>query len=178
MKKSAATVVREYGPYPEANKVGGVTYDGKNVWAAVGDKLNTIDPDSGKLSRSLKVSADAGTAFDGTHLYQIAESRIQKVDPASGKVLSTIPAPGNGGDSGLAWAEGSLWVGEYRGRKIHQVDPATGAAATPADPATPTTAATPAAKEDELAPDATGTTDEAKAREDTKKAKKKGDKPR
>ena len=126
MKKSAATVVREYGPYPDSNKVGGVSYDGKNVWAAVGDKLNAIDPERGKLSRSLTVSADAGTAFDGKHLYQIAESRIQKVDPESGKVLSTIPAPGNGGDSGLAWAEGSLWVGEYRGRKIHQVDPATG----------------------------------------------------
>ena len=126
MKKSAATVVREYGPYPDANKVGGVSYDGRNVWAAVGDKLNAIDPVSGKLSRSLKVSADAGTAFDGKHLYQIAESRIQKLDPESGKVLSTIPAPGNGGDSGLAWAEGSLWVGEYRARKIHQVDPATG----------------------------------------------------
>jgi outer membrane protein assembly factor BamB len=126
MKRSAATVVREYGPYPDANKVGGVSYDGKNVWAAVGDKLNAIDPESGKLSRSLKVSADAGTAFDGKHLYQIAESRIQKVDPESGKVLSTIPAPGNGGDSGLAWAEGSLWVGEYRARKIHQIDPSTG----------------------------------------------------
>ncbi len=126
MKKSAATVVREYGPYPDANKVGGVSYDGQNVWAAVGDKLNAIDPVSGKLSRPLKVSADAGTAFDGKHLYQIAESRIQKLDPESGKVLSTIPAPGNGGDSGLAWAEGSLWVGEYRARKIHQVDPATG----------------------------------------------------
>ena len=126
MKKSAASVVREYGPYPDANKVGGVSYDGRNVWAAVGDKLNAIDPVSGKLSRSLKVSADAGTAFDGKHLYQIAESRIQKLDPESGKVLSTIPAPGNGGDSGLAWAEGSLWVGEYRARKIHQVDPATG----------------------------------------------------
>jgi glutamine cyclotransferase len=41
-------------------------------------------------------------------------------------VVSTIPAPGNGGDSGLAWAEGSLWVGEYRARKIHQIDPETG----------------------------------------------------
>lgn len=26
----------------------------------------------------------------------------------------------------MAWAEGSLWVGEYRNRKIHQVDPQTG----------------------------------------------------
>jgi glutamine cyclotransferase len=42
-------------------------------------------------------------------------------------VLASIPAPGNGGDSGLAWAEGSLWVGVYRERKIHQVDPRTGA---------------------------------------------------
>ncbi|HMH05129.1 MAG TPA: hypothetical protein VK579_00465, partial [Terriglobales bacterium] len=32
-----------------------------------------------------------------------------------------------GGDSGLAWAEGTLWVGQYRNRKIHQIDPETGA---------------------------------------------------
>jgi glutamine cyclotransferase len=77
--------------------------------------------------RALDVPAHAGTAFDGKHLYQIAESRIQKIDPASGRVLGTIPAPGGGGDSGLAWAEGTLWVGEYRARKIHQIDPETGA---------------------------------------------------
>ncbi|MBW8836860.1 MAG: glutamine cyclotransferase, partial [Burkholderia sp.] len=72
-------------------------------------------------------AADAGTAFDGQHLYQIAKGRIHKIDPASGCILSTIPAPGGNGASGLAWAEGSLWVGEYRERKIHQVDPETGA---------------------------------------------------
>lgn len=126
MKKSSAQVIREYGPFPDGTKVGGVSFDGRHVWAAVGDKLSAIDADSGQVRRSLDVQAHAGTAFDGRHLYQIAESRIQKVDPESGKVLSTIPAPGNGGDSGLAWAEGSLWVGEYRARKIHQVDPATG----------------------------------------------------
>ena len=126
MKKSAARVVREYAPFPEGTKVGGVSFDGKNVWAACGDRLNAIDPASGKLQRSLEVQAHAGTAFDGKHLYQIAESQIQKVDPDTGKVISTIPAPGHGGDSGLAWAEGSLWVGEYRARKIHQVDPGTG----------------------------------------------------
>jgi glutamine cyclotransferase len=126
MKKSAAKVEREYGPLPGTTNVGGVTYDGKNVWAACGDRLNAIDPVSGEVRRSLNVPAHAGTAFDGKHLYQIAESRIQKLDPETGKVLSTIPAPGNGGDSGLAWAEGSLWVGEYRARKIHQIDPATG----------------------------------------------------
>jgi glutamine cyclotransferase len=126
MKKSAAKVEREYGPLPGTTNVGGVTYDGKNVWAACGDRLNAIDPVSGEVRRSINVSAHAGTAFDGKHLYQIAESRIQKLDPETGKVLSTIPAPGNGGDSGLAWAEGSLWVGEYRARKIHQIDPSTG----------------------------------------------------
>jgi glutamine cyclotransferase len=126
MKKSAAKVEREYGPFPGTANVGGVSYDGKNVWAACGDKLNAFDPASGEVQRSLNVSAHAGTAFDGKHLYQIAESRIQKLDPETGKVLSTIPAPGNGGDSGLAWAEGSLWVGEYRARRIHQIDPDTG----------------------------------------------------
>ncbi len=127
MKRSAAEIVREYGPYPGVDAVHGVTYDGTHVWFASGDKLNAVDPDSGKIDRAIDVSAHAGTAFDGKHLFQIAEARIQKIEAATGKVLSSIPAPGGGGDSGLAWAEGSLWVGEYRERKIHQIDPDTGA---------------------------------------------------
>jgi glutamine cyclotransferase len=106
--------------------VAGVTFDGQNVWFAAGDRLNALDPQSGAIVRSLDVAAHAGTAFDGRRLYQIAEDRIQTIDPATGEVLATIPAPGRGGDSGLAWAEGTLWVGEYRARKIHQVDPQTG----------------------------------------------------
>ena len=127
MKRAAAEIIQEYGPFPGVEKVGGVTYDGQNVWLAAGDKLAALDPKSGKTTRSINVAAHAGTAFDGRHLFQIAESRIQKIDPKSGQVLASIPAPGNGGDSGLAWAEGSLWVGEYRERKIHQIDPETGA---------------------------------------------------
>ena len=126
MKRSAAEIIREYGPFPEVDRVAGVTYDGQRVWFASGDKLNALDPASGKTLRSLDVAAHAGTAFDGQHLFQIAEDRIQKIDPATGHVLASIPAPG-GGDSGLAWAEGTLWVGQYRDRKIHQVDPQTGA---------------------------------------------------
>jgi glutamine cyclotransferase len=127
MSKSTAKIVREYGPFPGADRVAGVTYDGKSLWFASGDKLNAVDPASGKLLRSLDVAAHAGTAFDGRHLYQIAESRIQKIDPQTGRVLATIPAPAAGGDSGLTWAEGTLWVGHYRERKIYQIDPQTGA---------------------------------------------------
>lgn len=126
MKRAPAEIIREYGPFPGVKAVHGVTYDGSHVWFASGDKLNGLDPASGKISRSIDVAAHAGTAFDGRHLFQIAEDRIQKIDAASGAVVSTIPAPGGGGDSGLAWAEGSLWVGQYRDRKIHQVDPETG----------------------------------------------------
>ncbi len=125
-RTSAADIVREYGPFPGADKVAGVTHDGKQVWAATGTRLIAFDPDSGATTRTLEQACDAGTAFDGTCLYQIAEDRIDKIDPASGKVLSSIPAPGHGNDSGLAWAEGSLWVGQHRDRKIHQIDPATG----------------------------------------------------
>ncbi|MGO4129541.1 hypothetical protein AB4Z01_34455 [Inquilinus sp. YAF38] len=121
-----ADIIREYGPFPGIDEVAGVTYDGEHVWFASGDKLNALDPKSGKVARSLDVAAHAGTAFDGRHLFQIAESRIQKIDPATGRVLATIPAPGGGGDSGLAWGEGTLWVGQHRERKIHQVDPETG----------------------------------------------------
>ena len=127
MKTSAAEILREYGPFPDADQVAGVTFDGRHVWFASGDKLNAFDPESGKTARSINVATHAGTAFDGKHLFQIAEDRIQKIDPKTGCVLSTIPAPGGGGDSGLAWAEGTLWVGQNRGRKILQVDPQTGA---------------------------------------------------
>ena len=126
MKRSTAEVLREYA-FPGINDVAGVTFDGQNVWFASGDKLNAFDPASGKPVRSIDVAAHAGTAFDGQHLFQIAEDRIQKIDPASGRVIATIPAPGGGADSGLAWAEGTLWVGQYRERKIHQIDPETGA---------------------------------------------------
>jgi glutamine cyclotransferase len=127
MTRSNAEIVREYGPFPGADRVGGVTYDGQSVWFAAGDKLKAFDPASGKTLRSIDVAAHAGTAFDGEHLFQLAEDRIQKIDPQTGRVLATIPAPGRGGDSGLAWAEGTLWVGQYRDRKIHQIDPETGA---------------------------------------------------
>jgi glutamine cyclotransferase len=126
MKKSNAEVVREYGPFPAANRVHGVTYDGERVWFASGDKLNAFDPSTGNLQHSIDVAAHAGTAFDGHHLYQIAENRIQKIDPKTGRVLAAIPAPGGGSDSGLAWAEGSLWVGQYRNRKIYEINPNTG----------------------------------------------------
>src|SRR6202045_3982125 len=127
MNRSTAEIVREYGPFPGIDRVHGVTYDGQNVWFASGDKLNAFDPSSGKQLRAIDVAAHAGTAFDGKHLFQLAEDRIQKIDPKTGQVLATIPAPGGGGDSGLAWAEGTLWVGQYRERKIHQIDPQTGA---------------------------------------------------
>jgi len=126
MKRAAAEIIREYGPFPGVDQVGGVTYDGERVWFASGGTLNAMDPVSGQPVRSLDVAAHAGTAFDGEHLFQIVEDRIQKLDPQTGKVLATIPAPGGGADSGLAWAEGTLWVGQYRERKIHQVDPHTG----------------------------------------------------
>ena len=127
MRRSTAEIVREHGPFPGVDRVNGVTHDGQHVWFASGAKLNALDPVTGKMLRSIDVAAHAGTAFDGQHLFQIAEDRIQKIDPKTGRVLATIPAPGAGGDSGLTWAEGTLWVGQYRDRKIYQIDPQTGA---------------------------------------------------
>lgn len=127
MRRSAAEIVREYGPFPGVDQVHGVTYDGQHVWFGAGDKLIAFNPASGKTQRSIAVAAHAGTALDGQHLYQLAEDRIQKIDLKTGRVLATIAVPGGGGDSGLAWAEGTLWVGQYRERKIYQIDPQTGA---------------------------------------------------
>jgi glutamine cyclotransferase len=126
MKRSAAEIIREYGPFPGIEKVNGVTYDGQHVWFASEDKLNALDPKTGETVRAIDVAAHAGTAFDGHYLFQLSGDSIQKIDPNSGRVLTTIPAPGGGG-SGLAWAEGTLWMGQYRNRKILQLDPGTGA---------------------------------------------------
>jgi glutamine cyclotransferase len=126
-QEQPAEIIREYGPFSTAPQAHGVTYDGAHVWFASGERLHAFDPDSGAMVRDLAVDGDAGTAFDGQHLFQLSEDRIQKVDPRSGQVLASIPAPGKGSDSGLTWAEGTLWVGQYRDRKIHQIDPETGA---------------------------------------------------
>jgi glutamine cyclotransferase len=125
-RRQNAEIVREYGPIGGAGRIHGVSHDGRQVWAATGDRLLAFDPRTGAPGRAIDVACDAGTAFDGSHLYQIAEGRIDKIDPATGQVVATIPAPGHGSDSGLAWAEGSLWVGQYRERRIHRIDPATG----------------------------------------------------
>lgn len=124
MKPSNAEILDEYGPFSGAERVHGVTYDGQRIWFASGERLNAVDPDNGKALDSINVAAQAGTAFDGRHLFQIADERIQKIDPKTGKVLASIPAPGGG--SGLAWAEGSLWMGQYGDRGILQIDPQTG----------------------------------------------------
>ncbi|HEY5753495.1 MAG TPA: PQQ-binding-like beta-propeller repeat protein [Chthoniobacterales bacterium] len=125
-KPRQAEILREYGPYPGMDHIHGVTFDGAHVWFARGESIVELDPESGALVRELAVVADAGTAFDGEYLWQLADDRIQKVDPRSGQVVATIPAP-TGRDSGLTWAEGTLWVGEYRARKIRQIDAETGA---------------------------------------------------
>jgi glutamine cyclotransferase len=127
MRHTPAEILREYGPFPEIDGVHGVTFDGQRVWFASGDRLNALDPESGEIVRTLDVAARAGTAFDGKHLFQIADAVIRKIDPSTGEVLATIPAPGKAEASGLAWAEGMLWVGQYHDRRIHQVDPETGA---------------------------------------------------
>jgi glutamine cyclotransferase len=126
-KSQQAEIVREYGPYPGINDVAGVTFDGTHVWFAGGASIVALNPKSGAVVREIAVPAEAGTAFDGEYLWQIADARIQKVDPRSGEVVATIPAPAHGRDSGLTWAEGTLCVGEYRARKIHQIDAKTGA---------------------------------------------------
>ena len=125
-KRGEAEILREYGPLPGTDHIHGVTFDGAHIWFARGESLVALDPESGAPVRELAVTADAGTTFDGQYLWQLADDRIQKVDPRSGQVVATIPAP-TGRDSGLTWAEGTLWVGEYRARKIRQVDAQTGA---------------------------------------------------
>lgn len=121
-----AEIVREYGPFHEGEAVHGVSHDGQRVWFATGKKLRALDPDRGELTAELDAVCDAGTAFDGEYFYQLGAGRIQKIDPHTGKVLASLPTPGGNGGAGLTWAEGKLWLGKHRERKIYQLDPQTG----------------------------------------------------
>src|SRR5918996_576677 len=126
MKRSAAEILREYGSFPGVDGVHGVTFDGQHVWFASGDKLNALDPKSGKTLRSIDVAADAGTAFDGRHLFQIAEKQIQKIDPQSGAILRTIES--NRFVTGVTWIDGELWHATWEGDEsdLRHVDSETG----------------------------------------------------
>jgi len=126
MSRSDVEIEREFGPFAENGRVHGVTFDGEQVWFASGDKLQALDPQSGLPTRELEVAADAGTAFDGQFFYQLYEGRIKKIDPKSGRIVATLPTPQLAGASGMAWAEGSLWVGVFADRKILELDPETG----------------------------------------------------
>jgi hypothetical protein len=126
LRSVSAEVVREYGPFPDTAHVHGVTFDGEAVWFAAGDRLQSLEPSSGRTGRAIDVRADAGTAFDGHHLFQLAGGIIQKIDPMTGTILSTVPSPAAEGSAGLTWAEGTLWVAQHRERKIHQIDPTSG----------------------------------------------------
>ena len=125
MKKSEAEVVREYAPIGDA-PIHGVTFDGKLVWFATDDAIVAFDPEAEKVVRRLEVPANAGTAYDGKHLYQIARGEILVIQPADGRVVRKLPAPGKGQDSGMAWSDGYLWIGQYRESTIHKVDAKTG----------------------------------------------------
>jgi len=60
MNQSTAEVVREYGPFPGAGSVAGVTFDGQQVWFASGEKLNAFDPANGKTVRIKSVGHKIG----------------------------------------------------------------------------------------------------------------------
>jgi outer membrane protein assembly factor BamB len=120
-----AEIVREYGPFPGAPCIHGVTYDGRSIWFAAGEKLIAVSPDSGERVRSIDVPAKAGSAFDGRYIYQLADGFIQTIDPENGTIIARIASPAEA-SSGLAWAEGYLWIGDHNAGKVHQVEPATG----------------------------------------------------
>lgn len=124
--KTRGEVLREHGGYGPGG-VHGVTFDGERVWFARDNELVAVKPESGEVERRLATAADAGTAFDGQHLYQIAGEEILVLQPSTGKVVRRLPAPGKGNDSGLAYADGYLWVGQYHDAIIHQIDAKTGA---------------------------------------------------
>jgi streptogramin lyase len=97
------------------------------VWFCRNDEVVAFDPETEKVVKRLPVpSANAGTAFDGEHLYQLAKGEILVLDPSDGRVVRRFRAPADGLASGMAWADGYLFIGQYHESRIHKVDPKTG----------------------------------------------------
>jgi outer membrane protein assembly factor BamB len=125
-KRKQAEIVRRID-VAEGGPIHGVTFDGERVWFARDHELVAIDPETGRVvHRHALESARGGTAFDGTHLYQLSRGEILVIEPETGKVVRTMPSPGKGLDSGLAWADGSLFLGQWSGKVIHKLDARTG----------------------------------------------------
>ena len=125
--KRTAEIVREYVPLDDG-RIHGVTFDGKLVWFARDNELVAFDPETEEVVRRYPVpDANAGTAFDGEHLYQLAHGEVLVIQPADGRIVRKFPAPGKGEDSGMAWADGHLWIGQCYSSRIHKVDAKTGA---------------------------------------------------
>lgn len=118
-------IERSFGPFEDLEGAFGVTFDGGNIWVAGGGELIAFDPETEQEKQRIPVPADAGTAFDGRFLYQIGGGEIRKIDPQSGGIVHRIPAP-EGEGAGLAWAEGSLWIGQHEKGLIRRIDPETG----------------------------------------------------
>ena len=109
---------------PRTDPIYGLTYDGDQIWAAQGQKLISVDPQTGQTTNEINTGCDAGVAFDGQHIWKLSGESIHKISKETGEVLSSIDAPGEGSsNSGLAWAENSLWVGQFKDRKIYQISP-------------------------------------------------------
>jgi outer membrane protein assembly factor BamB len=125
-QSSEAEIVREYRPLDDG-AIHGVTFDGKLVWFAREGEIVGFDPEADAVVRRYPVpGARAGTAFDGQHLYQLAGTEILVIRPSDGRIVRRLPAPATGLNSGMAWADGHLWIGQWSDAQIHKVDAKTG----------------------------------------------------
>ena len=128
MKQSAAEIVREYGPFP------GVEQRARRhlrrparlvrVRRQAERARSRERQDGARARRRRRMPARRSTASTCSRSPRTASRRSIR-RPAACSPRSRRPA--TAAISGLAWAEGTLWVGQYRDRKIHQIDPETGA---------------------------------------------------
>ena len=125
--RGKARIIAEHH-VPGITSVHGVTFDGRDVVFVHGDKgeLVKMSHDGGAETDRLRIAgAEAGVAFDGTHLWVVAGGQIHCLQPETSAILRSIPAPDEH-TSGLAWQDGALWAGSYRGKKLYKLDAETG----------------------------------------------------
>ena len=126
MKRYVADILEEQGPFPGIDTVHGVTYDGRQVWLASGDRsTRSTRPAAPPCARSRCPRTPDRVRWQASVPDRRTPDPSHRSADRPGARLDS--RPGQRWRFGTRLGRSSLWVGQYRDRKIHQIDPHTGA---------------------------------------------------
>ena len=121
-----------YIPPSEVNQ-GNYSYAAGHFWAWAGDPdlFVEIDPKSGAVLKRISPTSEVRAyAVAGNDLWEVGNRTLAKIDINLGAEVARYPLPRDpalpGAQTGVAVAEGSIWVTRGGLNEVLRVDPATG----------------------------------------------------